>query len=201
MRERRGLAMLLTVVGIALFCAAIAAALWSLHGTPTLVFGDFVPRRWHGLAALLVLAALSLLAARRVSPQPPRTRQPARPLSLAVGAAVATGLLATGAAALTAAVAVSDSISDYHLLKPASAGGCRVLVEERSALLLGSGTVYLLPAGARVARETNSYSADDGYRPITFGTYSLRWRGETAHLELKGTQHQPVEFDPQPMTC
>lgn len=199
---RRGRSTAFDVVGVLLLVAVIAAAAWSLEATPpVLVLGDVVPRPWHPLLVLLALAGASLLAAALLRRRQLGAPRPAAPRWLPVGRAACIGLLATAAAAATAIASVVDGISDFHVLEPASASGCRVVVEERSALLLGSGVVYLLPSGAREAREVASYSADDGYRPVTFGTYSLRWRGDIAHLELHGSRHQPVSYDAEPLAC
>lgn len=192
----------LAVVGTLLLSCVIAAAAYTLQAElPVLVWGGFVPRRWHALGILLALGGGSLIAGVLSRPPPPSTRRRPGSQRLVLAAAAFAALLATAAVASTVAVAVADGISRYHVLEPTSPGGCRVVVEERSALLLGSGTVYLLPRGSRRAREANSYLADDGYRPVTFGTYSLRWRGEIAHLEILGTTEQPVSYDPKPLTC
>lgn len=203
MRDSHALFVALAVVGVLSLVVVIAAS-WAVEAKgstlvvgPILVVGDFVLRPWCALVVLLAIAGLFLLAAVR--------RRPKRPSAgsrwFLFGGAVCMGLVMPAATVSTAFVALAGVGDSYHVLAPASAGGCRVVVRESSLLLGGSGTVYLLPVGAFQPREANSYRADDGYRPVTFGTYSLRWSGETAHVELQGDPFAPVDYTAKPLTC
>ena len=82
--------------------------------------------------------------------------------------------------------------SDAVVLEPASAGGCRVVVQEHSLFMSGSGTVFVLPPDDLVARRVSRYTTDDAYRPVAAGSYSLTWTGDHGHLEVSGTGFDPV---------
>lgn len=167
---------------------ALVTVLW--EAGDVVVLGDVVPRRWAVTAGLFAVGAALLSASAMVS----------RGASAAFGGLrrAATGVVTVallGAASVCCVgVGLVDATSNWAVLQPGSAQGCRVVVEERSFLLLGSGVVHVLPPGERRPRPVASYVADDGYRPVTVGTWSLRWDEETAHLRLWGTEHQPV-FD------
>jgi hypothetical protein len=81
--------------------------------------------------------------------------------------------------------------SDLRVIDPASSGGCRVAVLQD----LWGGTVAVLPPGASRPDAVGVYGSDDGYEPITRGTYALTWDGEVAELELRGTEHARVWQD------
>ena len=109
-----------------------------------------------------------------------------------LGKAAAVSLLVAAAGVVAAFDWFFSYGSDAVVLDPASAGGCRVVVEEHSFLMSGSGTVFVLPADDLVARRVSRYTTDDGYRPVEAGSYSLTWSGERGYLEVSGTGVDPV---------
>lgn len=94
-----------------------------------------------------------------------------------------------------------DVVSTYYVLEPASASGCRVVADERSFLLLGSGVIHALPAGAILTHQVSDYVADDGYRPFSLGTYQLTWNGDDAVLIASGGENTPVDPSVHVFTC
>jgi len=109
--------------------------------------------------------------------------------------------VATTAVLCVAWAALGDANSRYLVLGPASPSGCRVVVDQRSFLLLGSGVVHVLRPGEHLTHPVGGYVADDGYRPFDFGTYRLTWSGETATLELWGDPDMPVSPAHQRLLC
>lgn len=195
--------MALRVAGLAALVTAIALAWWTRDWVEPVVIAGFVPRRWYAVGAvmligflLLVCAALVRIASDDRLPEPPR-----RPLLRRVVTGMVTTLAVLASVTAFALVSLSDAVTTFHVLTPASDTGCRVVVAENSLLLLGSGRVYLLPFGAHRPTLQASYLADGGYRPISMGTYRLRWNGETADLVLWGTHFQPVFYDAPPLPC
>lgn len=163
------------------------------------VVGGMVPR-WWPVELVLVVGGLGLLLASvcRRSPNPTDTVGP-RPLMPTRVLRWVTGLLVTALVGLSVVglgvVGLVRSGTAYHVLAPQSVAGCRVVVAERSFLLAGSGTVYVLPAGRLVPAAVGSYVADDGYRPISGGTFRVEWAGETARLTLWGEPGRNVGYD------
>jgi len=190
-----------TGVGTCLVSAVVDVATVD-HGEPVVVWGR-VPRWWYLVGTLLGLGLVSLIAswARRLGPSWDDQVRPSRGWPRRI----ATGALATGsvlvATALFLSTAVTDSFTTYTVLSPPSPGGCRVLIGEHSFLLLGSGRIYLLPAGDHRPREVDSYLADDGYRPIANRTYQVNWQGELLEMTLWGTPFQPVTYTTKPLSC
>ncbi|MBC3763586.1 hypothetical protein ACUN7V_16305 [Quadrisphaera oryzae] len=193
----------LRAAGLAALVTAVALAWWTRDWVEPVVIAGVVPRRWHAVGAavligfgLLVCAALVRAVSDDRLPEAPR-----RPLLRRIAAGAVTTLAVLASATGLAVVSLSDAVTTFHVLAPASDSGCRVVVAENSSLLLGSGRVYMLPSGAHRPRLLASYGADDGYRPISAGTYSLRWDAGTAHLALWGTHDQPVEYEAPPLPC
>lgn len=89
---------------------------------------------------------------------------------------------------------LTDAAATYHLLKPAGPAGCRAIVRETAFLFAGGGNVYagfvVGPIG--VAWRGSSWAADDGYRPVAAGTYSLTWGLGGGSLIVHGTTGNPV---------
>lgn len=173
--------------------AAIALVPFAVAGGHTvLVLGGYVAR-WSHAETLLVLLGLGAWGASALA-----RREPA-PDGRGAARRWAVGLGVTGLALVAVAgwglVALLDSGTSYHLLDPASAQGCRVVVAEHSVLMMGSGTVYALEPGQTVASPVDSFTADDGYTPISHGTYTFGWDGETAELHVWGETHRPVAYD------
>ncbi|HEY0189000.1 MAG TPA: hypothetical protein VGC67_16015 [Cellulomonas sp.] len=171
-------------------------------GTP-LVLGSHVPRTWH-LALLLALVGTvaapvgwvcGACARDRGAPAGDRRWFVRWPVNVAKGALL---VLGWGAAVLHV---LTGTISTYWVLDPPSADGCRVVVREVSFLLVGWGEVWLLPDGALRPTEVAGYTADDGYAPVSRGTATLTWTGETAELVLTGTPDQPVVQDGTTFDC
>lgn len=140
--------------------------------------------------ALLGIATIAGVAHRvlgaEAAPRP--HRRAVRALRrLAVTALVVAAIASIGQAS------IPDIVSNYHVLDPASASGCRVVIDERSFLLLGSGVIHVLPAGAMLTRPVSDYIADDGYQPFSLGNYQLTWNGDEAVLVAPGVENAPVD--------
>lgn len=181
-----------TVGWLAVVCFLGAAVVASIPA-PTdelLVILGKVRRPWNVSAQLLGAAGVACWvyifgwAATRAddTPSPRRLRRRIAIVSLMIAAVFLVGR----------ATLIDGLVSTYHVLEPAGSDGCRVVVEERTFLLLGSGAVHALPAGDLTTHEVDDFMADDGYRPVTLGTYSLEWQGNEAHLVLRGHPHAPV---------
>ncbi|WP_432492934.1 hypothetical protein [Kineococcus gypseus] len=183
--------------------ASVAVAVATIDVDEPIVLASYVPRRWHLVAPLAIGGTIALISAavHRVHALELAARRPGRRVLRTVGLALATTatLLASGIAALS--IGLLDAVSGYHVLSPTSAQGCRVLVAEDTFLLLGSGRVFLVPPGSRSPRQVATFSADDGYAPITSGTYRLTWNGSTADLDIWGSEDMPIGYDPVPLQC
>ena len=75
------------------------------------------------------------------------------------------------------------SSAKYHVLSPANSDGCRVAVREVSFLFAGSGTVYVVNA-AGIGWKVSSWTADDGYEPVSSRNYELKWHSDGGSLLL-----------------
>jgi hypothetical protein len=185
-------------VGIALLAATLALVVSSFAWPAVLVLGDRVTSAGDAAVALLGCGLLVGLLS-RVLAVVDRRRGRGRSVPDAEGARrarsgrrLAVVLLVVGAGAGAAFSWALDSGSTSAVLAPARANGCRVVVEEHSFLMGGSGSVFVLPAGAVVARRVSRYSTDDGYRPVEAGSFALSWAGERGHLEVSGSGFDPV---------
>lgn len=190
-------------VGLALLLADVGVACLSYyrHDDPV-VLGSFVPRYWH-LAVILTVAGLAALAAssyrRLVNEVEGRSRP--RGLLRRVGVVLTTLTVLLVAAAALVPLSLGAAITTYHVLSPRGPDGCRIVVAEDTFLLLGSGRVFVLPAGAHQARQVAQFTTDDGYRPVSLGTYRLTWTGSEADLALWGDAGAPVFWEPVPLGC
>lgn len=196
--------MVLHLAGLAALVTAVALASWTRDWVEPVVVAGFVPRRWHAVGAVMLVGFGLLVSAAlvRAASDDRVAEAPRRPLLRRVAAGAVTTLAVLGSATGFAVVSLSDAVTTFHVLEPASDTGCRVVVAENSLLLMGSGAVYVLPSGTHRPHLKASYVADDGYRPISAGTYRLRWDASTAHLTLWGTQDQPiVDYDAPPLPC
>ncbi len=144
-----------------------------------------------GVAGLLGLAHLML----RPAALPPLRR------SIRVLRRLGCTALVIAAVASVGNASIADIVSRYLILEQASASGCRVVVDERSFLLLGSGVIHVLPAGAVLTHPVSDYIADDGYQPFSLGTYQLTWNGDDAVLIAPGDQNAPVDPPVHVFTC
>lgn len=63
----------------------------------------------------------------------------------------------------------------YVVAEPAGSGGCRAVVAESSFLFAGSGTVHVAGGWGPFAPQVGSYRTDDGFRPVSTGSYSVSW--------------------------
>jgi hypothetical protein len=185
-------------VGIALFAGTLALVVSSFAWPAVLVLGDRVTSAGDAAVALLGCGLLVGLLS-RVLAVVDRRRGRGRSVPDAEGARrarsgrrLAVVLLVVGAGAGAAVSWALDSGSTSAVLAPASASGCRVVVQEHAFLMGGSGSVFVLPAGAVVARRVSRYSTDDGYRPVEAGSFALSWAGERGHLEVSGSGFDPV---------
>lgn len=141
-----------------------------------LVVGEQVVPGWL-LGAGLLVASVVLLTVdviRRRSISPLKVL-PKRGLvtSLAVISVISSGFSAL------------DDLSSakYFVLSPANSDGCRVAVREFSFLFAGRGTVYVV-GETGVGRKVSSWTADDGYKPFSSGTYELRWYTDEGSLRI-----------------
>ena len=182
-------------VSLGLFALTLVVVLPSLTWPQVLVLGarvtdpgDAAP--WLFVGGLLVGTAgvvMSVVERHRR----PGVREPRRRGSGA-GRAVAIAMLVVTAGVVAGLGWLFSHDTDAMVLEPPSAGGCRVVVQEHSLLMSGSGTVFVLPAHDLVARRVSRYSTDDGYRPVASGSYSLTWTGEQGLLEVSGSGSDPV---------
>lgn len=190
-------------VGIAALLGDVGVAALSYHGPDDpIVLGSYIPRSWHlaGLLTMLGLAALVVGSSFRVAAQ---NRGQAEPRALwrrvAVVSTTLVALLVSTVALLV--IGLAAAVTSYHVLQPAGPQGCRIVVAEDTFLLLGSGRVFVLPAGSHRPRQVTTFSTDDGYRPISLNTYRLSWDGPTASLSLWGSASAPVSYEQVPLTC
>ena len=185
-------------VGIALLAGTLALVVSSFAWPAVLVLGDRVTSAGDAAVAVLGCGLLvGLLSRVLVVVDRRRGRGPSVPDAEGArragpGRRLAVALLVVGAGSAAAFSWALDSGSTSAVLAPASANGCRVVVEEHSFLMGGSGSVFVLPAGALVARRVSRYSTDDGYRPVEAGSFALSWAGERGHLEVSGSGFDPV---------
>lgn len=79
----------------------------------------------------------------------------------------------------------------YHMLHPASPGGCRVVVSVTQDAEYGSdGLFYLALPGSIVVRETGyGWSMPGSIDPFRHRDWSLRWDRRTAHLTVNGENY------------
>lgn len=109
----------------------------------------------------------------------------------AVGRRVRAALAVLAVVLVVGARAVLGLGTSYVVLAPEGPSGCRVVVEESSFLMLGSGRVGVAGRLGPV-RLQSDYTADDGGRPASLGEYSVRWTGPSAVVLLHGNAGQPV---------
>ena len=172
---------------VAVGCAVLAVVvmLGGWGGLLWVVAGHVVPG-W-ALAGVLLGVLLAQRLARRLALRRERgadagarsVRRPWLMTLLTVVAAVGSGLDAVG-----------DVGATYHVLTPTGPDGCRAVVREVSFLLAGRGDVYAVGASG-IGRRLSSWTADDGYRPIASGTYTLRW-ATGGVLTVSGRSGDPV---------
>ena len=194
---------ILWCVGLALLLADVGVACLSYyrHDDPV-VLGSFVPRYWH-LAGILTLAGTAGLAAgsyRRLMNEEQGRSRP-RGLLRRAGVVLTTLTVLLVAAVALIPVSLGAAVTTYHVLSPRGPDGCRIVVAEDTFLLLGSGRVFVLPAAAHQARQVAQFTTDDGYRPVSLGTYRLTWTGSKADLALWGDAGAPVFWEPVPLGC
>lgn len=196
-------ATILWCVGLGLLLADVPVALLSYdrHDDP-IVLGSFVPRYWQlagaltaaGIAALAVGSCLRMVGEEggRLSPRGVLRRS---------GVVLATLAVVLVAAAALVPISLAAATTSYHVLTPSGPDGCRIVVAEDTFLLLGSGRIFVLGAGSLQAREVGRFDTDDGYRPISLGTYRLSWNGVQGDLSLWGEDNAPVFYRPVPLSC
>ena len=194
---------ILWCVGLALLLADVGVACLSYyrHDDPV-VLGSFVPRYWHlaGIVTLVGTAALVAGSYRRLENEAQGRSRP-RGLLRRAGVVLTTLTVLLVAAIALIPVSLGAAVTTYHVLKPRGPDGCRIVVAEDAFLLLGSGRVFVLPAGARQVRQVTQFTTDDGYRPVSLGTYRLTWIGSKADLALWGDAGAPVFWQPVPLGC
>jgi hypothetical protein len=169
---------------------------------PPLVLGPYVPRAWHlaVLAVLLGTGAALVAWAREIRAQdlgrpPGDPRWFVRwPINLAKGVLL---VLAWPAAAYAYWLGASTTTV---VLDPASAAGCRGVVQEHR-FFSTSGDVWLLAAGERRPRHVGTYRADVTPELVTAGRYTLRWEDETAVLDVLGDEYPAFSQSGTRFTC
>lgn len=108
----------------------------------------------------------------------------------------------SAAAVLSSSLAsLTDLGSRFLVLDPAGPDGCRVVVEQKSFLLLGSGEIHVLNPGEHRTHKVGYWGADDGYRPFDFDTWSLEWKGRQAELVIRGDVNMPVSPERHELSC
>jgi hypothetical protein len=172
----------------------VAAAVTVSWNRLVWAIGGLVIPGWGFAAAVLAAAASAGLVGRRIrrrsaTPGAPPRRWLVR--SVAVLSLVGT-LLAAADDGLGSAT--------YTVLSP-SGPGCRAVVRETSALMIGYGSVYAVsPLG--LGWRVGDWRVDDGYRPIGNGTYELSWGVGGGVLQVMGTSVDPVLGESlQGVTC
>jgi hypothetical protein len=182
-------------VGIALFAGTLALVVSSFAWPAVLVLGDRVTSAGDAAVALLGCGLLVGLLS-RVLAVVDRRRGRGRSVPDAEGARrarsgrrLAVVLLVVGAGAGAAFSWALDSGSTSAVLAPASANGCRVVVEEHSFLMGGSGSVFVLPAGAVVARRSAGTARTTGIDRSRQGRSSSPGRasGDTSRCPVPGS--------------
>ncbi len=168
----------------ALAAAVVLVATWHAY---LVVVAGHVLVGWTVTAGLLVAAAGLLLSSRG---EPSRGRAAAAVLAAVTSTGV---LLAVGGQLLWGA--------EYRSLMPAGPTGCRVLVQETSFLVAGSGEVYVLRRGTGLARHLSSYTTDDGGKPVSAGGYTLTWDGGHGTLEVFDNPGNPVTPSTHTVGC
>jgi hypothetical protein len=176
------------------FVITVPVAGWAVVATLPVVVGGLVVQPTYAgavLAALgsaaAVVGSLAGLRAEDLGARPGSRRWYVRwPVNALKAVAVVVAWCAAGITLWCGTFS-----SDLRVLDPPSAGGCRVAVLQD----LGGGTIAVLPPGATRPEAVGSYASDDGYEPISRGTYALTWDGETAELGLRGTEHDRVQQD------
>lgn len=152
------------------------------------------PIAWSLIGIAVLLAIVRVL----VCPLPP-VAQPRSRRRILIPALV---IVLSGAAVISSTLAsLTDLGSRFLVLDPAGSDGCRVVVEQRSLLLLGSGAIHVLNPGEHLTRAVGSWAADDGYRPFDNATWSLEWEGGHGELSTRGTVDQPVWPEKHELSC
>jgi hypothetical protein len=185
-----------TAVG---FAATVACAVPAEVGFRAVLPGGYVPRLWHLTVLLAVLAtgcACAAVAAgvgARDHGHPPgdRTWWVRWPINLVKTLVPLIAWCAAGVSVLAGAF-LSTTV-----LEPASAGGCRVVVDAEGGYDGGWGTVFLLPAGAVRAVPVGDYSFTGG----THRTAEATWAGESVTIRLLDAQGVAEEPATGPFDC
>lgn len=160
----------------------------------TLVLGTWFPTLWDVMIWPAVLDAVALLASAVIRPtQGTVGQRVARGVTTAV-ASVSTALSLLPAGIITSADATGRSGPGLAVLPEESVGGCRVVVNQHSFLLAGSGRVGILQPRSIVVEWVRGYRADDGLTPFgNGGAGQVRWEGRVADVEA-GSRGQPVQW-------
>lgn len=142
-------------------------------GTAALVLIALLP--WVFLAASVILRYSAALDVRRAH-RSRRAVEVARNLASVIAAFVMVPLVAP---ALLLAI-----VEEGYVVGPPSEAGDRIVIVERHFLLLSSGDVYIVPAGALVGEHVGAFTCDDAYSPVYAGSYRVTWHGRCAHVQV-----------------
>jgi hypothetical protein len=178
-------------VALAGFLGCLAVAVWvaQVPLRPPVVVGPVVPRAsWAALLAFTVgctAATVGLVTAERPADLPLSIRALR---GVAVLARLTAGAIAAYALLLTCLL---DLGSEYYLVSPASAAGCRVLADQGSYGV----DLWIVPPGALVAQDAD---ASFGYPVLPEGRVDVDWDGTHATASLlddRGRVLQTGELD------
>lgn len=168
-----------------LLLLAVAVAVWAAEVDVPVVLGTVVVGpvvvgpavALVGTVVAVGAAATGLAAQEAGAPEGSRRRIIRWPVNAAKLA-----LLVAGWTGALVAFQLGLGLADASMLRPVSAEGCRVVVVQHMS---GAVSVHVAPAGAIRSRMAGRL-ADAGHAPVTLGTHTLTWDGETASLTLQG---------------
>ena len=178
------------LAGIEVAALAAGVPVLSLADAVSLpwVFGPFVVAN-PGTAALAlaaslpwILLAVSVILRCSVAPEvrcAHRSRRAVEVMRNLVSVIAAFVMVPLVALALLLA-----TIEEGYVVGPPSEAGDRIVIVERHFLLLSSGDVYVVPAGALAGEHVSAFSCDDTYSPVYAGSYRVTWRGRCAHVQV-----------------
>ena len=146
-------------------------------------------RGWAVSIALLVASLmLAIIRARRRQSGPGTTKQGRSVLGTW---ALRLMVLVAGTGGLLGALGDIGFDATYQVLEPQGPAGCRAVVRETSFLMSGGGEVFAVSA-VGIGWRMSDWTADDGYRPIAAGSYTVQWGTDSGILDIGGSATDPV---------